>query len=131
MTAAFDGALLPVCGADVLIVVVQPWVLADPFEAQLFVTAFGLRYQRTIVLVARDRRRVPTFFGPPAIARALAALPFEIIPWRRIPYHAPPRRPWMLPIPVDPPPVHGTSALVASQRGRTLVLGDQLEEDVS
>lgn len=102
--ATFVGALLPVCGVDVLVVAVQPWILARAEEAKLYVTAFALRFQRTIVLMAQDERRVPTYYGPAPIVLALRVLPFEIIPWRRIPYRAAPRRSWKLPIPPEPPP---------------------------
>ncbi|MBA3393714.1 MAG: hypothetical protein H0T89_13785 [Deltaproteobacteria bacterium] len=104
MSASFTGAALPVCGVDVLIVVVQPWILADPHEAQLYVIAFALRFDRTIVLMAQDDRRVPTYYGPAPIVRALGVLPFEIIPWQRMPYQLPRPRAWQLPIPPEPPP---------------------------
>lgn len=106
----FVGALLPICDVDVLIVVVRPWILAAPHEATLYVTAFALRFQRAIVLMAQDDQRVPTYYGPASIVRALRALPFEIIPWRRIPYRPAPPRGWQLPIPPEPPPVDSAAS---------------------
>lgn len=133
MISSFNGAVMPICGVDVLIVVVRPWVLADLHECQLFVFAFFTRFQRPIVLMAQDDRGVPHYFGPMAIVRALCALPFEIIPWQRIPYRQPPPRHWMLPIPRDPEPMDeddGSSDArdprSASAIGRTL---DNWQED--
>ncbi len=97
----FDGATMRLYGADILIVLVPAWVLADPFECQLLVFAFRSRFQRTIVLVAQDTRGVPTYYGPAAIARALRALPFDALTWRRYVYRKPP--PVKLPIPVELP----------------------------
>jgi hypothetical protein len=108
MTAMFTGALLPVCGVDVLIVAVQPWILASRHESQLYVIAFQLRFRRTIVLMAQDERGTPTYFGPAGIVGALRTLPFELIPWRRMPYRTAPPRSWKLPIPRDPPPAEST-----------------------
>jgi hypothetical protein len=118
VSATFDGAMLPVCGVDVLVVAVQPWVLADPHESQLYVIGFQLRFGRTVVLMARDADRVPTFYGPAPIARALGRLPFDLIPWRRYPYRLPRPRTWQLPIPADPQP----AVDLESRCGRTLVL---------
>ena len=99
---AFEGATIRLYGADILIVIVQPWILADPYESQLLVFAFRSRFQRTIVLVAQDDRRVPTYFGPAAIVAALGRLPFDALSWRRYIYRKPPVV--RLPIPIDPPP---------------------------
>ena len=109
MNATFTGALLPVCGADVLIVAVQPWVLASAHESQLYVVAFQLRFGRTIVLMAQDERRTPTYYGPAGIVRVLRSLPFDIIPWRKLPYRTAPPRSWKLPIPREPLPADTTN----------------------
>jgi len=116
--ATFVGAVLPVCDVDVLIVAVRPWILADPHEATLYVAAFALRFQRTIVLMAQDAQRVPTYYGPAAIVLALRALPFELIPWRRIPYRAARRHPWRLPVPPAPPPYDSAASWGRAARSR-------------
>lgn len=103
--SGFTGALLPVCGVDVLIVVVQPRILFDAHEANLYVTAFHLRFHRTIVLMAQDdATHVPTYYGPADLVRALSVLPFEMIPWQRMLYRFTRPRAWRLPIPPEPPP---------------------------
>jgi len=100
MPAWFHGATIRLYGADVLVVLVGAWVLAKPSESQQVVGAFRARFRRTIVLVARDCRGVPTYYGPAAIARALHTLPFDALSWQRYLVRKPP--PPLLPIPIDP-----------------------------
>jgi hypothetical protein len=99
----FHGAALPICGAEVLIVAVRPWVLADVHEANLFVVAFHERFLRTIVLMAQGPDGTPWFYGPAEIVRVLLELPFEMIPWRRLLFRALPPPGWQLPIPAPRP----------------------------
>ena len=100
----FTGALLPICDVEVLIVVVAPRIMFDTYEANLYVSAFNLRFKRTIVLLSQDEQTlVPTFYGPAGIVRALSTLPFELIPWQQMLYRvAKPPVP-MLPIPPERP----------------------------
>ena len=101
----FTGALLPICDVEVLIVVVQPRIMFDTYEANLFVSAFNLRFKRTIVLLSQDAQTfVPTFYGPAGIVRALSTLPFEMIPWQRLLYGIAKPPTWKLPIPPERPP---------------------------
>jgi hypothetical protein len=102
--ATFVGAALPVSGIDVLIVVVQPAVLASAFEAHLYVIAFHTRFAKTIVLMAQDDAHVPTYYGPAGIVQAISRLPFEVIPWQRMLYRAPRPASWQLPIPPEREP---------------------------
>lgn len=95
----FTGAVLPVCGVEVLIVVVRPWVLADVHEANLYVVAFYERFRRTIVLMAQRPDGAPCFYGPADIVRVLHGLPFEMLPWRRWLFRTAPPPSWQLPIP--------------------------------
>ncbi len=99
--ARFIGATIRLFDVDVLVVQVAPRVIGDRGEAPALVAAFQARFQRTIVLVSRDRRGVPTFFGPGPIALVLSKIPFEALTWQRFRYRPP--RPIMLPIPIDPP----------------------------
>ncbi|HWO21390.1 MAG TPA: hypothetical protein VNO30_21630, partial [Kofleriaceae bacterium] len=95
----FIGAALPVCGIDVLIVVVYPWVLADIHEANLYVVAFGERFRRRIVLTAQGPDATPCFYGPSDVIRVLRGLPFEMLPWRRYLFRTATPSAWRLPIP--------------------------------
>lgn len=114
----FYGALLPICGVEALIVSVPPCVLADPHEANLFTIAFQMRFGRPVVLMACDKRGLPHYFGPTEIARRLAGLPFELIPWNRYLYRAQPLPSWQLPIPQD-------TVDEAGQRRAVRSLGDR------
>ncbi len=99
--ARFIGATIRLFDVEVLVVEVAPRVIGDRGEAPSLVAAFQARFKRTIVLVARDRRGAPTFFGPGPIAMVLSKMPFEALTWQRFRYRPP--RPMMLPIPIDPP----------------------------
>jgi hypothetical protein len=101
-TARFIGATIRLFDVEVLVVQVALRVIGDRGEAPALVAAFQARFKRTIVLVAQDRRGVPTFFGPGPIAMVLSKIPFEALTWQRFRYRPP--RPRMLPIPIDPPP---------------------------
>jgi hypothetical protein len=96
----FDGAALELCGCRILIVYVSPAVMGAVYESQLLVAAFQVRYRRTITLVTLGEGSVPTYFGPEDVARVLARIPFDALPWRRYRYKKPAP---MLPIPIDPP----------------------------
>ena len=70
----FTGALLPICDVEVLIVVVAPRIMFDTYEANLYVSAFNLRFKRTIVLLSQDEQTlVPTFYD--ALSRREASGP--------------------------------------------------------
>ena len=97
--SSFTGAVLPICGVEVLIVVVQPRIMSDTYEANLFVTAFNLRFRRTIVLMSQDdATQAPTYYGPAGIVRALTALPLEMLPWQRMLYRVAKPAAWQLPV---------------------------------
>jgi len=104
----FWGAGIRLFQADVLLIYVSLQVIVDWLEAPLVVAAFHARFGRTIVLAAQDARGVPTYFGPAAIARVLARIPFDALGWKRYRYARP--QPPMLPIPVDPLPAGGSSS---------------------
>ena len=120
-SATFVGAVLPVCGVDVLIVVVQPAILASAHESALYVIAFQTRFRKTIVLVSQNAANVPTYYGPAGIVNVLCTLPFEMIPWKRMRYRVPREPAWQLPIPRDPPPVDTSSIPVTSSMVETVI----------
>lgn len=99
---SFHGAVLPIGGAEVLLVAVRPCVFESVELANLYVAAFHERFRRTIVLVAVDEHGAPPrCYGPGEILRVLGALPFEMIPWRCVRYRTEPPPSWRLPIPKD------------------------------
>lgn len=100
--ARFDGAAIRLYGGDVLVVLVRPEVLADHYESSRLVLAFHALFGQTIVLVARDARGTPCFWGPGPIVRVLSRMPFEALCWRR--YRRRARLPAaMLPVPEELP----------------------------
>lgn len=99
--ARFIGATIRLFDVEVLVVQVALRVIGDRGEAPALVAAFQARFKRTIVLVAQDRRGIPTLFGPGPIALVLSRIPLEALTWQRYRYRPP--RPMMLPIPIDPP----------------------------
>ena len=128
---------MPIGGTEVLIVVVRPWVLADRHEANLFVVAFYTRFKRVVILMAQDERGVPSYFGPTGIVEVLGRLPFELIPWQRLPYRTVRPASWKLPIPQDTPDLDDDSACISvdildprsqSMLGQTRSMHDWQEE---
>lgn len=79
----FQGALIKEQGVTFGIVVVRPYVLSTPQEAEkarnLGKKAFG---PLPIVLMAQNSRGTPTYQGPKDIVNFLAKIPFYSIPWR-------------------------------------------------
>jgi len=103
------AARLPLCGVDVLVVVVERRVLNNPDAARHHIETFQRYFRRTIVLMAQDPRLVPTYYGPGPIVRRLSTLPFEVIPWRTFVYRDELARRWRLPDPAPPPDLGASS----------------------
>lgn len=111
----FTGAAIAVGRIELLLVIVAPAVLADVRECQLTVAAYQARFGKSIVLLAQDHRGSPRYFGPARLMPMVAAIPFELIPWRQLYYQAP--VPWRLPIPPDPPASPTAASLALSLTG--------------
>ena len=79
----FNGALLAFGATRVLVVVVRPWVLEDPYETELIQFGFQLRCPCSVVLMAQDERGRPTFHGPRPITRILRRIGLAAIAWQR------------------------------------------------
>ena len=79
----FQGALVKEQGVTFGIVVVKPFVLNNPSEADSMRT-IGTRIFGAIpiVLMAQDTRGVPTYSGRRDIVNFLARIPVQAIPWR-------------------------------------------------
>jgi hypothetical protein len=106
----FTGATIRLFQVEVLVVIVPAYVLGDRALAPMIVAAFHKRFVRTIVLVAQDRRGVPTYFGPAAIATVLSKIPFDALAWRQYRFNKP--KPMMLPIPSYPLPEDCSSYVI-------------------
>lgn len=95
----FTGALLQLGPIEVLVVVVAPAVLAEADECRLTVGAYQARFARPVVLMAQEVHGAPRFYGPERIIPLVAAMPFELVPWRQFHYRAPS---WHLPVSTVP-----------------------------
>lgn len=79
----FQGAVLTEQGVTFAIVIVKKWVIDSSFEANKTIQSFRLLFRGLpIILMAQDNRGVPSFYGRADIARFLASVPLQAIPWK-------------------------------------------------
>lgn len=79
-----DGAVLREQGLTFAVVVVRPHVVRSSHEAERAIMAFRPAFPGLpVVLMAQDGRGTPTYYGRQDIARFLASVPANAIPWRR------------------------------------------------
>ena len=74
-------AFVRVLDATVLVVDVAPWVMRDPFEADLMVSAIQLSYRRAVVLHATEPCGCREIYGRPELVRAIEAMPPHALRW--------------------------------------------------
>jgi hypothetical protein len=80
---SFDGAVIREQGVTFALVVVKPHVVQNRFEAERTISAFQPYFPgMPVVLVGQDCRGVPTYFGRPDIARFMASVPMNAVPWK-------------------------------------------------
>ena len=79
----FQGALINEQGVKFGIVVVKPYVLNNPSEADTM-QKFGMRAFGAIpiILMAQNSRGIPTYYGQRDIVKFLSNVPLRAIPWR-------------------------------------------------
>lgn len=79
----FQGALIKEQGVTFGIVIVKPYVLSVPSEADSM-RAFGTRVFGSvpIILMAQNSRGIPTYSGRRDIVKFLSKVPMQAIPWR-------------------------------------------------
>ena len=84
MATKFEGAKITERGVTFGIVIVKPPVLHNAQE-QIAMRALGTQAfgPIPIILMAQDRRGVPTYLGRPDIVRFLSNVFVEQIPWQR------------------------------------------------
>lgn len=79
-----EGAIIKEQGQTFGVVVVKPHVLNSPTQRDQLVrqasAAFG---SIPTVLMAQDRNGRPSYYGRTDIAKFLASVPFEAIPWKQ------------------------------------------------
>jgi hypothetical protein len=79
----FQGAVIREQGVTFAIVIVKKHVIDSSSEAGRSIAAFQPVFPGLpVVLMAQDHQGTPTYYGRQDIARFLASVPLEAIPWK-------------------------------------------------
>jgi hypothetical protein len=79
----FQGAVVREQGVTFAVVIVQQHVVSNSTEASRVIAAFQPVFPGLpVVLMAQDYQGVPSYFGRQDIARFLASVPVDAIPWK-------------------------------------------------
>ncbi len=79
----FQGAVIREQGVTFAVVIVKKHVIDSSFEAGRAIVAFQPVFPGVpVVLMAQDHQGTPTYYGRQDIARFLADVPLEAIPWK-------------------------------------------------
>lgn len=73
---------------DWWVVIVQRSVLGSQHRCQETRTAFEVRLDQPVVLMAQDARGTPTYWGRSDLVEYMAEVRVEAIPWQRITLNA-------------------------------------------
>jgi hypothetical protein len=80
----FEGAVIREQGVTFALVVVKHHIVQSRSEAAEAISSFRPCFPGVpIVLVGQDGRGVPTYCGRPDIARFMASVPMNAVPWKR------------------------------------------------
>lgn len=80
----FEGAVIREQGVSFAVVVVKKHVIDSSAEAARAINGFQPVFPGLpVVLMAQDAWGTPTYYGRQDIARFLASVPLEAIPWKR------------------------------------------------
>jgi hypothetical protein len=80
----FQGAVIREQGVTFAVVIVKKHVIDSSAEANRAIAGFQPVFPGLpVVLMAQDYRGTPTYYGRRDIARFLASVPLEAIPWKR------------------------------------------------
>lgn len=79
----FQGAVIKEQGVTFAVVIVKNSVVSNRSEADRTTQSFHSVFPGIpVVLMAQDHRGTPTYYGRSDIARFLANVPLEAIPWK-------------------------------------------------
>ena len=82
-TTKFQGAVIKEQGQTFAVVIVKKHIIENKTEAKNVIQSMQQFFPRLpIVLMAQDHRGVPTYYGRNDIARFLASVPLNAIPWK-------------------------------------------------
>jgi hypothetical protein len=80
----FQGAVIREQGVTFAVVIVKKHVIDSRSEAGRAIAAFQPVFPGVpVVLMAQDCQGTPTYYGRQDIARFLASVPLEAIPWKQ------------------------------------------------
>jgi hypothetical protein len=77
-----QGAVIREQGQTFAVVIVKPHVVQNRESAAEAIESFTPIFCVPVVLMAQDSRSQPTYYGRPDIARFMASVPLQAIPWR-------------------------------------------------
>lgn len=79
----FQGSVIKEQGITFAVVIVKKHVIDNRIEADKAIRSFSPIFPgMPVVLMAQDHNGTPTYFGRPDIAKFLANVPMEAIPWK-------------------------------------------------
>lgn len=77
-----QGAVIRKQGQTFAVVIVRSHVVQNRATAADMIESFMPVFGVPVVLMAQDGRGRPTYYGRPDIARFMASVPLQAIPWR-------------------------------------------------
>ncbi len=79
----FQGAIVKEQGVTFAIVIVKKSIIDNQAEAKRTIISFQPYFPGLpVVLMAQDYKDVPTYYGRNDIAKFLASVPLQAIPWK-------------------------------------------------
>jgi hypothetical protein len=77
-----QGAVVREQGQTFAVVIVKPHVVQNRATAANMIESFTPIFGVPVLLMAQDGRGRPSYYGRPDIARFMASVPLQAIPWR-------------------------------------------------
>jgi hypothetical protein len=82
MNMRVQGAVIREQGQTFAVVIVKPHIVQNRTEAAGMIESFTPVFGVPVVLMAQDGRGKPTYFGRQDIAKFMASVPIQAIPWK-------------------------------------------------
>jgi hypothetical protein len=84
----FQGTVIKEQGITFAIVIVKKQIIDNRSEADNAIRDFQPVFPgMPIILMAQDSRSVPTYYGRPDIAKFMAKVPIQNVPWKEYTVH--------------------------------------------
>jgi hypothetical protein len=79
----FQGAVIKEQGVTFAVVIVKKSVIDVPSDAKKVIQSFQPLFPGIpVLLMAQDTRGIPTYYGRKDLARFMASVPFQAVPWK-------------------------------------------------